>query len=101
MNLTKPTHLKIILRKKGAKRNRLGKVGLTITKAHAPTTAPPSEMVGKGKNERGMKLASSLAYQNGGVTYADTLHTTSKKEKGTDKIPEFETPRITTMERKL
>jgi hypothetical protein len=101
MNLTKPTHLKIILRKKGAKRNRLGKVGLTITKAHAPTTAPPSEMVGKGKKERGMKLASSLAYQNGGVTYADTLHTTSKKEKGTDKIPEFETPRITTMERKL
>jgi hypothetical protein len=58
-------------------------------------------MVGKGKKERGMKLASSLAYQNGGITYADTLHTTSKKEKGTDKIPEFETPRITTMERKL
>jgi calpain len=101
MNLTKPTHLKIILRKKGGKKFRIGNVGITVTKAHPPTTAPPSEIVGRGKKEKGMKLASSLAIQNAGMSYADTLKTTTKKEKGADKIPEFETPMLNQMERKL
>jgi len=38
---------------------------------------------------------------NNGVSYADTLRMTTKKEKGADKIPDFEVPRIETMERKL
>jgi len=101
MNLTKPTHLKIILRKKGGKKFRIGNVGITVTKAHPPTTAPPSEIVGRGKKEKGMKLASSMAIQNGGMSYVDTLKTTTKKEKGADKIPEFETPQLNMMERKL
>jgi hypothetical protein len=48
-----------------------------------------------------MKMASTLRHANGGLSYADTLRTTTKKEKGADKIPEFETPRLLTMERKL
>lgn len=35
------------------------------------------------------------------MSYADTLKTTTKKEKGADKIPEFETPQLNQMERKL
>jgi hypothetical protein len=41
-----------------------------------------------------MKTASSLKSANGGYSYADTLRTTTKKEKGADKIPDFEVPRI-------
>lgn len=48
-----------------------------------------------------MKTASSLRACNGGISYADTLRTTTKKEKGADKIPDFEDPKLMTMERKL
>lgn len=46
MNLTKPTHLKIILRKLGGRRFKLGDVGITVCKSNPPTTAPPSQIIG-------------------------------------------------------
>ena len=99
LNITKPTHLKIILRKKGQKRNRAGPLGFTITKANAPTVPPESTIIGKGK--KGMSMPSSLIIN--GRTYAETLATTTfKKEKGSDAIPEFELPRLPhKLERKL
>lgn len=100
MNLTKPTHLKIILRKLGGRKVKLGDVGITVVKANPPTTAPPSNIIGAGK-QTGMKMASSLSRCNNGLSYGETLRTTMKKEKGADKIPEFETPRLDMMERKL
>lgn len=39
LNITKPTHLKIILKKKGGRRIKLP-IGLTVTKANSPTTPP-------------------------------------------------------------
>ena len=37
LNITKPSHLKFILRKKGGKRFRGIPIGLTVTKAQPPT----------------------------------------------------------------
>lgn len=45
-----------------------------------------------------MKLASSLV--TNGVSYAESLRGTAKKEKG-ENIPEFEPPKLTNLERKL
>lgn len=42
MNITKPTHLKVILKKKGGRRVRGVPIGLTITKAFPPTNPPAS-----------------------------------------------------------
>jgi len=44
-------------------------------------------------------LPSSLP--SGGTTYAQTLKSTVKREKGGDNIPEFEPPKLGTLERKL
>lgn len=49
-----------------------------------------------------MKLPSSLPNHNTGMTYAQTLKTTTKKEKGGDNIPEFLAPSLDMkLERKL
>ena len=103
MNLTKPTHLKIILRKLGGRKFKLGDVGITVTKANPPTTAPPSQIIGQGDNNKRLKTPSTLRGRgvNNGLSYAETLRTTTKKEKGADKIPDFEVPRLEIMERKL
>jgi len=69
-----------------------------VTKANPPTAPPASTIIGKGKDKGGMKLASSLT--TNGVTYAETLRGTTKKEKG-ENIPEFEPPKLTNLERKL
>ena len=75
MNLSRPTHLKIILRKLGGKKFKPGNVGIIVTKAHPPTTAPPSNMIGQGKKgEMTNKLTSSVASINpGGMSYAQSL----------------------------
>jgi hypothetical protein len=108
MNLTKPTHLKIILRKLGGKKFKLGNVGVTVTKCHPPTKAPPSKMIGQGKRgEITNKLTSSIASINkSGISYAQSLREMShmSKEKGNEKLPEFEPPELplqAMMERKL
>lgn len=91
MNITKPTHLKIILRKKGGRRQRGVPLGFTVTKANGPTVPPESTIKGKGK--KGLTQPSSLV--TNGKTYAETLNTMNfKKEKGSDNIPEFELPSL-------
>jgi hypothetical protein len=99
LNIQKPTHIKVILRKKGGRRIKLCPIGFTITKANAPTVPPESTIIGKGK--KGVTVPSSIS--KNGQTYAATIATMNfKKEKGSDAIPDFELPRLAqNLERKL
>lgn len=100
LNITKPSHLKIILRKKKGRRMNGNPIGLTVTKANPPTQPPAAEIIGKGKDRGKVTLPSTLPGQ--GMSYAQTLRTTNKKQKGGDNIPEFEPPRLADqLERKL
>ena len=101
LNITKPCHLKIILRKKKGRRVAGNPIGLTVTKANPPTQPPAAQIIGKGKDRGKVTLPSSLPNANG-TSYAATLRSTVKKEKGGDNIPEFEPPRLAdSLERKL
>ena len=62
LNITKPTHLKIILKKKGGRRVRGVPIGLTVTKAFPPTNPPAAKIIkpGKVKGMGGRTLASSI-----------------------------------------
>ena len=60
LNLSKPSHLKIILRKKKARRAQTFPIGLTVTKANPPTQPPAAEIIGKGKDRGKVTLPSSL-----------------------------------------
>jgi hypothetical protein len=99
LNITKPTHIKIILRRKGGRKTRGCPIGFTVTKANAPTVPPESTIIGKGK--KGVTAPSSMTVN--GVSYAETLRFMKfQKEKGSDQIPEFELPRLAdNLERKL
>jgi len=96
LNITKPTHLKIILKKKVGKRIRGVPIGLVVTKAFSPTTPPATQIV-TGKSNTN-KMISSMPMN--GMTYAETLRANVKQEKG-ENIPEFIPPRLQGMERKL
>jgi len=73
---------------------------LTVTKSQPPTMPPAAEIIGKGKDRGGITLPSSLP--SNGMTYAQTLKYTAKKEKGGENIPEFEPPTLDNqIERKL
>jgi hypothetical protein len=99
LNITKPTHLKIILRKKGGRRIKGVPIGLTMTKAHPPTMPPAATIIGKGKDRGKVTLPSTLP---GRGNYAATLKQTIKKEQGSDNIPDFEPPALDDrLERKL
>ena len=75
-------------------------IGLTVTKANPPTQPPAAEIIGKGKDRGKVTLPSTLPRQ--GMSYAQTLRSTVKREKGGDNIPEFEPPRLADqLERKL
>ena len=52
LNITKPTHLKIILKKKGGKKLKGVSIGLTVTKAFSPTTPPATQII-TGKSGQG------------------------------------------------
>ena len=68
-------------------------VGITLTRALPPTQPPPSNIIGKSKDNGGISLPSSMP--KNGMTYAQTLRQTFvKKTKGEDKIPEFEPPNL-------
>lgn len=72
-----------------------------MTKANPPTQPPAAQIIGKGKDRGKVTLPSSLPNQ-AGMTYAQTLRSTSKREKGGDNIPEFEPPKLAEqLERKL
>ena len=65
LNITKPSHLKIILRKKKGRRVAGNPIGLTVTKANPPTTPPSAEIIGKGKDRGKVTLPSSLSRSYG------------------------------------
>ena len=88
LNITKPTHLKIILKRKG-KRIKGVTPGLVVTKGYSPTTQPPTEII-SGKAQGGnAKLLSSIPMN--GMTYAESLRHQVKQERG-EKIPDFNPP---------
>mmetsp|Transcript_5113 Transcript_5113/g.3775 ORF Transcript_5113/g.3775 Transcript_5113/m.3775 type:complete len:243 (-) Transcript_5113:678-1406(-) len=99
LNITKPTHLKIILKKKG-RRIRGVTIGITVTKAQAPTDPPASKIIkpGKDKGSGVVPMASSLGKT---AAYAKTLALVAAKKERGDNIPEFEPPKLTRLERKL
>lgn len=75
-------------------------IGLTLTKANAPTVSPPATIIGKGKDKGKVTLPTTLPGR--GITYAATLKQTIKKEKGADNIPDFEPPQLDAeLQRKL
>lgn len=59
MNITRPTHLKIILKKKGGKKFRGVPIGIVVTKAFSPTTPPATQII-TGKQGGPNKVLSSL-----------------------------------------
>ena len=65
----KTWNLKIILKKKGAKRVKVP-IGLTVTKALPPTNPPAAKIIKPGKETRGKTMASSIGKTS---TYAKTL----------------------------
>ena len=99
LNITKPTHLKIILRKTNNKRQKGNPIGVVVARAQAPTTPPASTIIGKGKDKKSMP--SSLPIN--GMTYAQTLANMKfTKEKGSENVPDFEPPRLEkNLERKI
>jgi hypothetical protein len=59
--VTKPTHLKIILKKKGGRKIRGFPIGLTVTKAFPPTNPPAAKIIKPGKDKaNGRTMASSI-----------------------------------------
>jgi len=86
LNLTKPTHLKIILRKKGGKRVRNMPIGLTITKAFPPTKPPATTI----KPAQGKAMVDKTTTRRGMTT---TSMKQTKAQVG-DKIPELEPPKL-------
>lgn len=96
LNITKPTHLKIILKKKGGKKFKIP-IGIVVTKAFSPTTPPATEII-TGKGNAKNKMISSIPVN--GMTYSETLKINVKQDKG-EKIPDFEPPKLMNLERKL
>jgi len=70
LNITKPTHLKIILKKKGGRRVRGVPIGITVTKAFPPTNPPAAKIIKPGKDKGGKSMASSIGKT---ATYAKSL----------------------------
>jgi hypothetical protein len=91
LNITKPTHLKIILRKTNNKRQKGNPIGVVIARAEAPTTPPASTIIGKGKDKRSMLSSLSI----NGKSYAQTLSGMKySKEKRSENVPDFEPPKL-------
>jgi calpain, invertebrate len=97
LNITRPTHLKIILKKKGTKKFRGIPIGIVVTKATSPTTQPATQII-TGKANGGKKMISS--FPANGIPYAEVLRQNMKSENN-ENIPEFEPPRLMNLERKL
>lgn len=50
LNITKPTHLKVILKKKGGRRVRGVPIGINVVKAFPPTNPPAAKIIKPGKD---------------------------------------------------
>ena len=83
LNITKPTHLKLILKKKGGRRVKGVPIGLTVVKAFGPTNPPAAKIIKPGKETGATKMASSIGKT---AAYAETLKATNRQEKG-ENIP--------------
>jgi len=59
LNITKPTHLKMILKKKGGRRIKGVPIGITVTKAFSPIDPPASKIIKPGKDKAGGKTMTS------------------------------------------
>jgi hypothetical protein len=99
LNITKPTHLKLILRKKRNIRLKGISIGLSVVKAFGPTLPPAAKIIKPGKDQGGKMMASSIGKTS---TYAMTLKNMNNKNRD-DKIPEFEQTKLEnlSLERKL
>lgn len=99
LNITKPTHLKLILRKKRNLRLKNITIGLSVVKAFGPTLPPAAKIIKPGKDQGGKMMASSIGKTS---TYALTLKNMNNKNRD-DKIPEFEQTKLENLdlERKL
>jgi hypothetical protein len=69
LNITKPTHLKLILKKKGGRRVKVP-IGLTVVKALPPTNPPAAKIIKPGKDQGNNRMASSIGKT---ANYAETL----------------------------
>jgi calpain len=98
LNITKPTHLKIILKKKGGKKFKGVPIGIVVTKALSPTTPPATQII-TGKAGAGNKMLSSLP--TNGISYAQTLSQKMQKKERGENIPDFLPPQLMNLERKL
>ena len=98
LNITRPTHLKIILKKKGGRRVKGVPIGIVVTKAFGPTVPPATQIITRKSNNN--KMLTSMPMN--GMTYAESLRANFSQEKtGNENIPDFEPPRLNNMERKL
>lgn len=106
LNLKKPTHLKIILRKKGGKKLKGIPIGLCVTKAHPPT-APPAAKIKKDGVE--MNPSKTGAHGNlanskltrGARTGFKTTSIAARRNFKEDNFPEIVPPELENLERKL
>jgi hypothetical protein len=101
--LKKPTHLKIILRKKGKIKGI--NIGLCITKA-LPPTAPPASQIRKEGVDPSMQAETMMDPKMGktGKSIKRSYKTTSmipKKTAKEDNFPEIIPPTLENLERKL
>jgi hypothetical protein len=107
LNLKKPTHLKIILRKKGGKKIKGVQIGLCVTKAFPPTAKPASKIKKDGVELSPAKGA--MTRMHGGATRMNKatnkgFKTTSvavKRNNKEDNFPEIVPPELENLERKL
>jgi hypothetical protein len=86
------------LKRKKNNKTRGIPIGICVTKMNSPTDPPAAKIIKPGKEQAGRMLASSVT--KNGVSYAETLKQTNKNVNN-DKIPKFEAPTLSKMERKL
>lgn len=103
LNLKKPTHLKVILRKKGGKKIKGVTVGLCVTKAFPPTTRPAAKIKKDGQEIKSTKGAATTMTKAGksskkGFKAAAITYKSNIKE---DNFPEIVPPELGKLERKL
>jgi len=78
LNITRPTHLKIILKKIGGRRNKGIPIGIVVTKAFSPITPPATQII-TGKAGGSNKMISSIPHN--GQSYAETLRANIIRER--------------------